>query len=158
MTLVVYKNKVMAADSAVSVHNQQRTLIVGHTKKVYKSHDGWLIGCAGSSYDIQVFVDWFLAGRNLPGPRVKNMEAMVVAPDETMYMFSDEFKTEPFVLAARHYAIGTGGDFAMGALAAGASAVRAIQLTKISIPIINGCVHTEVLTSSGKKNIPFVSP
>ena len=155
MTLIVYRDGVMAADTAVI--KSSSGLVVGYLKKVHKSPSGWLGGCAGSSYDIEKFEEWFLRDMEGPTPKCKAMSALLVDPEGHIRLCSDEFKMDAFTIPHPWHVIGYGSDFAIGCLAAGASAVKTLRLSMQYCPTISGKVHSETLTSSRKKGIPFRS-
>lgn len=91
---------------------------------------GWLIGWSGTVSEVAEFTEWF--GKTLKKQPCKppkdvgwtNMMAMVVSPGGDVYEYRNN--TMPFRCHAKYYAIGSGSDFALGAMAHGATAYEAV--------------------------------
>ncbi len=145
MTLIVYRDGVMAGDSLVT--KQSGTLIVDHAKKVYKSSDGYLFGCCGATYDIQHYNDWFMHNRDKKMPPMKNISVLQISPDGVIRVFDDEFKMDSFFIHNKWYAMGLGHEFATGCLMAGASAVDTVKMATKRIPYIGGKICAVRLTN-----------
>lgn len=82
------------------------------------------VGCAGAVSDIKRFKLWLRTGG--PKPKLRNVRALVF--DGTQCMEYDETCLPNEVRAP--YAIGSGAPEAMAAMMAGASGVRAIEITE----------------------------
>jgi len=124
MTTVAYKDGVMAADRAISGGGH-----IGTTRKVTRrKSDGSLIGFCGTVSVCQRWVEWFLAGERGTAPTLGTDEdsasqIMVVRPDGTVENHDRYGKA---MFEAPYYAMGSGADYALGAMAFGASARQAV--------------------------------
>lgn len=124
MTTIAYRNGVMAADS-LTTSNGARDGIV---RKIDCVH-GVLIGAAGSLAACQAFRAWVIAGMQGPDP-FRNDDVgngLLVAPDGTLVVFS---VTGPATMQTPFYALGSGYQFAMGAMAYGATAEEAVRVAR----------------------------
>lgn len=124
MTTVAYKNGVMAADRAISGSGH-----IGTARKVWKrKSDGALVGGCGTVSVIQKWAEWFLTGERGNSPGLGSDEdsasqMMVVRPNGTV---ENHDRYGRAVFEAPYYAIGSGTDYALGAMAFGASARQAV--------------------------------
>jgi hypothetical protein len=99
------------------------------TRKVYRVNgaDGEirLIGCAGDSADCQLYVRWAM-GFVKDRPSFTSLEVLCVDERGRAWWTDQRLNwlriTHPFI------AIGNGGDFAIGAMAAGKSARQAVRI------------------------------
>jgi len=125
MTTIVYRNHIMAADSLVT----DRDIKIAVTpEKIWRGSSGELIGMAGWFGDIVRFRDWYIKGcdeENLPRLG-KDSEVLLVKSDGHVLWYGQDCL--PCKQIADYYAIGSGFQIAMGALAAGASARRAVEI------------------------------
>lgn len=113
----------LAADSAVF----DRGCYCGSATKAWRGPDGSIAAGAGSLGDIMTFRDWFVAGETGERPTFKSdSEAMIIRPDGRMLWFGEKAECE---LEGPFLAAGSGFRIAMGALHAGASAERAIEIS-----------------------------
>lgn len=125
MTTIVYRDGVMAGDRRVS----SGSVVEHETTKVHRRSDGTLIGIAGTSTDGWAFVLWMLSGEP-EGQRPSmdkdsQFEALVARPDGRV-----EWHNKAGLMPAEgpHFAIGSGRQFALGALDMGASVERALEI------------------------------
>lgn len=125
MTIICYRDGVIAADNAVFLGN----IRVGSFRKIASRDDGALAAAAGTTSICERFNVWFVNGCQSPfDPKDedKDFSAIIVHPDghvQRMGYQGDEFSIE-----ASFYAIGFPQDFALGAMAAGATAEEAVRL------------------------------
>lgn len=124
MTTIVYRDGVLAADSAVT----DRETYVGETIKIWRSPMGVLGGVTGCLGDSAKFRDWFVGGcqGGVPDFSDNDSEALLVQPDGSVEWVGKGQKR--FAIKSRFYAIGSGFKIALGALHAGASAERALEI------------------------------
>lgn len=123
MTTIVYRNGVMASDSAVTDSGG----MVGETDKVFRVR-GHLVGGCGSLGAVLAFVEWFRAGAD-PDKRPKMDDAfdtLVVTPEGVVNWYDCELIASEF--RAPFHAIGSGHKIALGALHMGASARQAVKI------------------------------
>ncbi|MGJ4953059.1 hypothetical protein [Bradyrhizobium sp. HKCCYLS20291] len=121
MTTIAYRNGMLAADTRMI----QGTAIIGNVVKIVRREDGLLAGGAGDCAWVQAFHRWFLGHEEGDPPELDdNCKGIIVRPDKTVEMFEPmgtiEFKP-PFV------AMGSGKEFALGAMWMGATAEQAVR-------------------------------
>ncbi len=139
MTTVAYRDGVMAADRAISTN-----ALVGTARKVWRrKQDGALLGMSGSWAVVQKWSEWFLAGERGPAPPLgpnedSSAHALLVRPEGAVEWHYSSGKA---TFEAPYYAIGSGSDFAMGAMAVGASARQAVAAAARHDPHTGGGVQ-----------------
>lgn len=121
MTTIACDSKSMAGDGRVMCRG---TIVGAQTEKVWRLRDGRLLGCAGRRVDGVAFRTYLEGGAK---PKIKEaFEALVLGLNGRATYFCehdlDGLDTE---LPA---AIGSGMDYALGALDAGASPERAVLI------------------------------
>lgn len=132
MTTIAYRDGVMAGDSG----NWFSNVLYRSALKVAKGPNGSLHGVTGNAGDAEQYIRWVLAGMQgeAPRPEATNREegrsafvALVVSVSGnlvrlwTAYGWEDHHDV-PFI------AVGAGSEMAIGAMAAGASAERAVEI------------------------------
>lgn len=126
MTTIVYRDGVMAADRLITSNGIRR----GHSKKIFKAANGALIGVSGSAGLADRFVSWIGdGGREEERPRIpegSDLFAIVAYPEGEVAVFSE--RLVPQVIEAPFAATGSGNEIALGAMAMGASAERAVAV------------------------------
>lgn len=138
MTIVVYRDGVMAADTACWTGD----IMVGHRRKIVRSPAGHLAGGAGESTLTERFRAWVCAG--CPGdlPDLSgDFNGLLVQPDGTCARVRQSVTP----LDAPYYAIGIGEDVAAGALAMGATAEQAVRVAIACHAYCGGDVQVERL-------------
>lgn len=157
MTTIAYKDGIMTSDSAATTHRH-----VGDVTKIFEV-EGHLVGLAGELSAQAPFVEWVRATlkrgirakisrligggpqwlSNLLGVQGPewgmlynaSIETLIAAPDGSVYTIVDgqwiKFESD-------FYAIGSGGDFAIGAMAAGFDAYQAVQVAAAFDPGTRG--------------------
>lgn len=124
MTTIAYKDGVLAADRAITGGGH-----VGTARKVWKrKSDGALVGGCGTVSVLQKWAQWFLDGErgNSPGlgtDEDSSSQMLVVRPNGKVEAH-DRYGRAMY--EAPYYALGSGCDYAMGAMAFGASARQAV--------------------------------
>lgn len=121
MTTIAYKSGIMAGDKLCS----WGTTPVPTTKVFI--HEGMMVGMSGDKDNVQMFKDWILAGRPVEKPSFKTdaFSAIVVVNGET-YQYNQG--CIPHLIAKPYWAAGSGADYALGAMAHGASAAEAVEI------------------------------
>ena len=144
MTTIAYKDGTMAADSQLT---RGDTIPMFGTCKIIEN-DGWLIGVAGDLADIvriENALAWHLSETTAEGTGKTEKRALtaigkdcndaqllVVTPTYQVYEF--DMSRIGVLINLPFYAIGSGADFALGAMEAGATARRAVEVsTKFDI-------------------------
>ncbi|UTC28589.1 hypothetical protein MARCHEWKA_00760 [Brevundimonas phage vB_BpoS-Marchewka] len=120
MTTIAFKDGVLAADSLVTSGGQRD----GFSQKIWR-HRRVLIGGAGCTAICHRFCEWVRGGMRgkCPVEGSNNANGFVITPDGTMVVWGSQ---GPWVNTTGVVAFGSGGDLAMGAMLAGASAVEAV--------------------------------
>ena len=129
MTTIVYKNGILAADTRETVNNVAR-----RCSKLFKSGKD-IIATAGDSYSGMVFVNWWMAGaREEDKPDLTNLDfeedfECLVWTKGKLWSVNRLFELVEINLDDHpYYAVGSGSNVALGALAMGASAKRAVEI------------------------------
>lgn len=94
-------------------------------KKVYRSSRGDLSACCGSAVNAEPFAAW--VERGMKGkfvPAEDDMGAIVVSDGKVFSFESGILRLCDYP----HYAIGSASEIALGAMAMGANAVRAVEI------------------------------
>lgn len=142
MTIVAYKDGVMAADTAFWCG----PVIEGHATKIRRLKNGALVGCSGDGTIYQWFFDWIEnhgAKSDREKPDAGGFGALVVTPDGEVIRYGENCL--PITLTGPFFAMGAGATFAMGAMAAGASAEEAVRLTIENTDTAAGNIQVERL-------------
>lgn len=126
MTVVAYRDGVMAADRSTRSCGVE----FHETRKIARRDDGALIGCAGMSTQARAMRAWFLAGEVGDRPSLGDKEedsthALIVRPDGRVEVHDMHGWTEA-ESEWGYYAIGSGFELALGAMAMGADAREAV--------------------------------
>lgn len=127
MTTVAYRNGALAADRQYGNDG----VVEGETTKIFRREsDGALIGCCGTSSICKRFQRWFLDGEQGEAPSLKGDDlhsagGFIIRPDGRIELH-DYFGCVP--VSGAFFAIGSGKDFALGAMEAGASAAEAVEI------------------------------
>jgi len=124
MTTIVYRDGIMAADTASVIHNYRMPETV--RKVFHRASDGALIGIIGDRAACHRLVAWAIDDAEDPETQPGGSEATIlrVLRDGTISVFEGGGRID--VAPAPFYANGSGLGIAYGALRHGASAVDAI--------------------------------
>jgi hypothetical protein len=134
MTIIAFKEGVMAADTMLSAFNSQT-----RAQKIVRLPDGGVAGGCGlwsRAYSGLRYLeeggdaDDRPAPEGMPGPpNIREAAILIAKPDGTLWMLEDEFPAFP--VRDRVAAIGCGSDAAIMAMTLGLSAVEAVaKVTK----------------------------
>ncbi|ODT84837.1 hypothetical protein [Phenylobacterium sp. SCN 70-31] len=117
----------MAADTLQNINGTR----VGHVMKIARRWDGTLVSGAGHAtylYDLRQWADLPKKKRKigppLPSKDQENSMGVMIEPDGKIYVLQE---TGICLSGAEYYAIGSGSEFALGAMAMGASAEEAVR-------------------------------
>lgn len=136
MTVIAFRDGLMSADSLMSSGGTR----AGWVRKVAKGKGGHLGGVAGEAGAGLKFLQWVEKGAKgkMPGG---DISAIFVKPDGSVFLID---KTAILIPSdAPFYATGTGGDLALGVMAAGAEADEAV-LAAIKFDVHCGGAVTSV--------------
>lgn len=145
MTTIAYRDGVIAADTRGTDDGYHPGIY--RTQKLFVVGDGDIIGTAGDDSTGMVFVDWYgskkLGRRPKPPERLVTGEAdfcCLVLTREGLFWYDKWCR--PNKIYDDFYAIGSGGSYAMGAMAHGASAEEAVKTAMRWDPNTGGDVVT----------------
>lgn len=126
----------MAGDRRITIGDKGDLLTCPEkARKVVRFRDGRLFGAAGN-YGACVEVRE-AARKNLPAPKLANVEALMVHPDGVLWAYDDK---RWFKIKAPFAALGTGSLGALCAMAVGADPVAAVRAACRFDPISGGGV------------------
>lgn len=123
MTTVVWDGKTLAADSQSTTGT-----VRGTAAKIAKNADGFLIAGAGSHAVVSQWIAWVMAGLppdNQPAS-VDDSTLIIIDPRGRARLFADVPVAQP--VPRKKWAIGSGSDIALGAMAMGADARQAVKV------------------------------
>lgn len=123
MTTIAYRDGIMAGDTALT----DRGTYCGEHQKVF-ARDGALMGVCGCLGEVAKLRDWFMDGAEGAPPAFddNDSEALLVSGDGVVEWIGHPSKR--MVVTGEMHAIGSGFKIALGAMAAGATASRAIEI------------------------------
>ncbi len=138
MTTIAWDGETLAGDSMVTSHK-----IEGKTFKKIKRVNGYLLAGAGPySTILQFFKD--VKQLNLePAINVTPFEEgvkLIVVKDNKLFVIDSN--NGSLIPITGTYAFGSGGDFAKGAMDAGASAREAVKIAKNNDPLTGGRIYS----------------
>lgn len=127
MTTIAYKDGVLAADTLITCGDHRD----GYTEKV-KRIGGVLLAAAGSAIQADRFFEWAQRGfhpadRPSDIPEDEKCNWLRVESDGSLSVWANgsSWKTKPM---DGMYALGSGSEYALGAMAAGASPEEAVRI------------------------------
>lgn len=138
MTTIATDGRSMAGDGPCTGNG----LVHGFdTQKVFKLEDGRIVGMCGTAYGMPVFVEWLNGGGEKP-KLFEGFEALVLSPDGTCRTYNEECQSCSQQLPA---ITGSGGAVALGAMLAGASPERAVEIAAMRDQSTGGIITVEYL-------------
>lgn len=155
MTTITYRNRKIASDGQVSFGSRIDTTSLKKVRKI----NGCLVGGAGRLASVLQFFDWFQEwsdAQQVQGdaPHVKvfvpegiddeDFNGLVVFADEVVFMYEGGKKSYQLT-GQDYYAIGSGSDFALAAMDAGAEAEEAVAVAILRDVYSGGQIFTEEL-------------
>lgn len=149
MTTIVYRNGILAADSRAYAGSKTP---VGTKRKIRRLEDGSLFGCSSSRVGQPENIARMVQEHGVGKTFEKDVPAQVIViqPDGAIYLFNDgDSFSGP--IQSEFLAIGSGEEFATGALLNGASAAQAVEIAIRCDPWSDGPILTLMLNQSGKE-------
>jgi len=119
VTTIACDGKSMAGDSLITANGE----IVGNTTKVQRTDDGRIFGASGSIVDITRFAKW-MHGAEAP-ELSEDFCALILMPNGKVYYVGNKLEPSEYIVPQ---AIGSGADFAIGAMLAGQSPHEAVEI------------------------------
>lgn len=126
MTIVAWDGKTLAADRMTSYGNTPVRRDLPKVFRVRRPGDGrvFLYGACGSSADTYAYWQWLLG--KCAQPTFKDLGILMVDDTRQVWVCDERLMWEPH--CAQTWGIGSGVDYALGAMAAGASAREAVLI------------------------------
>lgn len=129
MTTIAWDGKILAGDRLFS----NGPVAIGESTKIFKrKKDGALCGCSMNVALGTKFMQWFLKGERGKPPSLRDGEewarVVTIHPDGTITYHEPEGS---FKLETNKFAIGSGMEFALGAMAMGAEADMAVRVASM---------------------------
>lgn len=142
MTTIAYKNGVLAADSRA--YSGQR-MPIGEKDKIHRLRDGSIFGVSTASVGGDALVRAWIEDGCRPAdkdqPIPGDFVLILVKPNGELFYAKDNLSlTGP--LDAPYIAVGTGAEYAMGAMEMGADACTAVEVATRLDPFSGGTVST----------------
>ena len=131
MTTIAWDGKTLAGDKQSTSGNTPTVTV--KVAKIKRGKEVYLVGFCGRLADGQAFFR-FVERDFQDAPPINDLSAMVIKRDGTVTTYSD-VNANPCALGKLDYwAVGSGSDYALGAMAFGATAEQAIEVaTKLDI-------------------------
>lgn len=147
MTTIAYKNGILAADSQ-ETHGEMPVF----SRKLYRHANGW-IATAGDSIPSLAMVAWWQDGHKESDrpdyPDDASFICMIWESGGLYVIDRDCIALRILLEDPAYFAIGTGADLAMGAMAAGATAERAVSIA-CKLDINTGLPVTKVNVNASR--------
>jgi ATP-dependent HslUV protease subunit HslV len=123
MTTVAYRDGIMVSDTQCTGSSYGKTRV----RKIIRLSDGSLFAGAGDYLAILALREWAEAGFEGKRPaKTGDSQCLLVRPDRTVLHMGGNGK--PYEILDEFSAIGSGCDYALGAMAAGKSAQEAVEI------------------------------
>lgn len=123
MTTIAWDGTTLAADKQITWGGTPIVTTKLHRARSTEGHRV-IFGCAGKSFEIQAFVDWLKGFRNMPV--LTEIDFLCVDASGQVWCANQALQWLP--VHSKQWAIGSGADYALGAMAAGVNAVQAIKI------------------------------
>lgn len=137
MTIIAYQNGIMAADGRVHADD---TICTDDAVKII-ANAGWVGGAAGYWTDVMAFLEWMQTNRRRKfRPKSDDFEALLVSPRGEIFYIDGEGARER--VTGNRWAIGSGWQFAIGAMAAGSTAQEAVEIACKFVTTCGGKITT----------------
>lgn len=139
MSIIVYRDGIMAADSIVvdrGVH------VASTSEKIWRAPDGGLVACCGALGEIMRFREFLETGKKTE--MANNFEGLQIYPDGTQWWWGPDLL--PARLESSYHAIGYAFEIALGALAMGAAAPLTVSIccdlsVNCALPVVTVELH-----------------
>lgn len=123
MTVIAFKDGVMAADTMLSAHNQQY-----RAQKIVRLPDGGVAGGCGTWRNAYAALKYLAEGGDIDAkdglPKIDEACILIARPDGSLWVLEDAFPAFP--IRDKSAAVGCGSDAAIMAMSLGLSAVEAV--------------------------------
>jgi ATP-dependent protease HslVU (ClpYQ) peptidase subunit len=142
MTTIAYRDGIMAADRAAHLGNDWKK--PDRATKIIHLADGSLFAGTGDTGVFSKLLEWFQTPEVDRGerPEISECDALLLDPDGRLWFFTGAGKR---LVDAPFAAIGSGAPVAYGAMYAGATAPRAVEIAALVDPWTGGEIQVETL-------------
>jgi 20S proteasome alpha/beta subunit len=141
MTTIAYRDGIMAADRAAHLGNDWKK--PDRVTKIIRLEDGSLFAAAGDTGVFSKLLTWLTAGlARGERPEIPDCDVLLLGHDGRLWFFSGAGKR---LVDAPFAAIGSGAPVAYGAMHAGATAERAVEIAALVDPWTGGEIQVEIL-------------
>ncbi len=123
MTTICFDGITLAADKQCTIYNTPTK--VTKIYKVVEDGDTFLYGCAGNATEAYAFHLWTI-GELEQRPKLSNIQIIMIDYEKTVYIADKNLIYLP--IQSKKWAIGSGGDYALGAMYAGKTAKEAVKI------------------------------
>jgi ATP-dependent HslUV protease subunit HslV len=135
MTTIAYRDGVIAADTLMTCDGS----IMAGRVKIARADDGRLIGASGASGFGDAFRKWALTEQGEPPKLPEHSAGFIIDRDGSIRIF-DADEGGAFEIRPPYFAMGSGQNYAIGAMHAGAGAEAAVRAAIAHDPLTNGDV------------------
>jgi hypothetical protein len=150
MTAIAYRDGTMAADTMM-LPDDDNVKVLNDVKVVKRK--GHLFGISGDACPPTTdFVKWFFSkARGKPWTAGLSFKAMVVDPSGSITLWDETGTATP--LKEKYWAVGSGKEFAIGAMDKGASAHEAVRVAIKRSPSVGGKVMSRSFQRKRKNDV-----
>lgn len=135
MTTIATDGITMAADSRVGRNDM---IVSNRHMKIARLQDGTLLGLSGRASTLSALVAYF--DGSMPFPKDQGEWAALYLTSEGIRLYSSD-AGQAWVWVDPPHAIGSGCELALGAMLAGCSPVKAVEIAAIRDPFTGGPVE-----------------
>lgn len=129
MTVIAYIDGVLAADRQSNFAGARAS-----TRKLYRTASGLILGGSGDSHQLREMHEWFENGRQketLPSFQKSAETCCEILCIENRKIWFYGNSHIPLQIHQKYWALGSGRDFALGAMACGKSAYMAVKIANL---------------------------
>lgn len=140
MTTIAARSGTVASDSQITGGSGKK----GRVKKITRLPDGGIFACAGNYQAVLKLRQW--AAENFAGkrpPKTQDAEGLLIRADGVVCSLDGQ--GEPYEIEGEFHAIGSGGDFALGAMRMGADPLEAVKVAAEFDAMTSGPFQVEKL-------------
>lgn len=162
MTTIIATRDAIYSDGMITVGDRVDSVNFNKVRKI----EGYLVGGAGRLSSILTFFSWMeerikaerlseelpsLDFDNDPEKDDEEFTALVVHPDGEIYLHEGNDPSRAYPIDTEYYAVGSGSDYALAALDAGATPEAAMDVAKFRDAFSGGATFSEHIPPEEKK-------
>jgi ATP-dependent protease HslVU (ClpYQ) peptidase subunit len=147
VTTIAAKGGMVAADSQITGNGGSRK---GRVRKLVRLSDGSIFGGAGNYCAVRRLFQWADTGfEGKRPPKTQDAECLLIRADKSVWCLDGQ--GDPYEVEGDFHAIGSGGDYALGAMAMGADPLKAVRVAAEFDPMTSGPFQSERLVATRKR-------